>query len=216
MMPQSAPASKRVAKDVQLISAAAGLDTAQADATTARKSPQLQRSVGLPHSRSLTAVWSSCHWVAVEQGHSALTFSRWFGPELTTLLGSLSPHGSVTVLCAIVDDHAGYAETMAALLCMPVTYVLPLGTDSKEDQHTLYVTCRYLEVAAKPRADSRGSHPDELPGRASTVADRMAQFAEPGGGAANGAAHDHHEHGHHDGNELPQVTSTYTDPEESL
>ena len=66
---------------------------------------------------------------------------------------------------------------------------------------------RYLDAAAHMRPDGRGTHPDELPGRAASVANRMAQFADgPGSGAAaNGAAHDHSEHGQHDGDMLPQV-----------
>ncbi len=68
---------------------------------------------------------------------------------------------------------------------------------------------RYLDAAAHMRLDGRGTHPDELPGRAASVANRMAQFAEggPGGdGAANGATqHDRPEHGQHDGDMLPQV-----------
>ena len=73
---------------------------------------------------------------------------------------------------------------------------------------------RYLDAAANMRADGRGTHPDELPGRAASVANRMAQFAEQpgggGGGAAKGAAHDHRpEHGQHDSDMLPQVPLRY-------
>ncbi len=59
------------------------------------------------------------------------------------------------------------------------------------------------------QADGRGTHPDELPGRAASVANRMAQFAE--GPAANGAAHERSEHGHHDDDMLPQVHTAIND-----